>query len=47
MAAPFILINTFALKEGKLEDFRQSLQEFFKVIEANEPRLLALNADAT
>ena len=44
MAAPLILINTFALKEGKLEDFRQSLQEFFKVIEANEPRALAINA---
>jgi hypothetical protein len=44
MAAPFIFINTYAIKEGKLEDFRQFLQELFKVLEANEPRLLAINA---
>jgi hypothetical protein len=44
MAAPFIFINSFAIKEGKLGDFRQFLQEFLKIIEANEPRLLALNA---
>jgi hypothetical protein len=47
MAAPFIFINTYAIGEGKLEDFRQFLRELFKVIEANEPRLLALKADAT
>lgn len=44
MAAPFIVIRTFTIKGGKLEDFRQFLQKFFKIIEANEPRLLALNA---
>lgn len=44
MAAAFIFINSFAIKEGKLEDFRQFLREFFRVIEANEPRLLAINA---
>lgn len=44
MAGPFIFINSFAIKEGKLEDFRTFLREFFKVVEANEPRLLAINA---
>ena len=44
MAAPFIVIRTFTIKEGKLEDFKQFLREFFKIIEANEPRLLAINA---
>lgn len=44
MAAPFIYINTHAIQEGKLDDFRRFLPEFFKVIEAQEPRLLGLNA---
>ena len=44
MTAPFIVINTYAIMEGKLEEFRQFLQELFKVLEANEPRLLAINA---
>ncbi len=41
---PFIVIRTFAIRKGKLDAFRQSLPEFFKMIEAKEPRLLALNA---
>ena len=44
MTAPFIVIRTYRIKEGKLEGLKQFLQEFFKIIEANEPRLLALNA---
>ena len=44
MSAPFIVIYTYAVKEGKLEGFRQFLQELFEVLEANEPRLLAINA---
>lgn len=44
MASPFIVIRTFTIKEGKLEAFKRSLGEFFRIIEANEPRLLALNA---
>ena len=44
MAAPFIVIRTFTIKEGKLEGFKQFLREFFKIVEANEPRLLAVNA---
>ena len=44
MAAPFIVIRTFRIKEGKIEAFKQFLPEFFKTIESNEPRVLALNA---
>jgi len=43
MTAPFIVIYTYAINEGKLEDFRQFLQELFKVLDANEPRALAVN----
>ena len=44
MVAPFIVIRTFAIKEGKLEGFKHFLREFFRIIEAKEPRLLSLNA---
>jgi quinol monooxygenase YgiN len=44
MAAPFIVIRTFRIKKGQLEAFKQFLPEFFKTIESNEPRVLALNA---
>ncbi len=44
MAAPFIVITTVAIKEGKLEGFKQFVRKFFQVIEANEPRLLAMDA---
>lgn len=48
MAAPFIYIGTYRLKEGKLEAFRQYLRDekFFELIETNEPRLLAFNGYA-
>ena len=41
MAAPFIVIRTFKIKEGKLEAFKQFLRELF---ETHELRLLAINA---
>lgn len=44
MGAPFIFINTYPIKEGQLEGFRQFLQELFEFLEANEPRVLAINA---
>ena len=47
MSEPFIFINTFAIKESKLEDLRQFLGELFSVVEANEPRLLGINAYGT
>jgi len=40
MTEPFIFIGTHALKEGKLEDFKQHFQEFCAFIEENEPRLI-------
>ena len=44
MPAPFIVVNTYAIQEGRLEDFRQFLLELFTVLEATEPRLRAVNA---
>lgn len=43
MSGPFIFIGTHTFKEGKLEDFKKGLQEFFGFVEANEPRLIAFN----
>lgn len=44
MAAPIILIATYAIDEGKLDGFRQFLRELTDVLEASMPRLLAINA---
>ena len=44
MSEPFIFINSFEIKEGKLEGLRHFLGEFFTTVEANEPRLLGINA---
>jgi hypothetical protein len=44
MSEAFIFINSFEMKESKLEDLRQFLGEFLTVVESIEPRLLALNA---
>ena len=40
MAAPFIFIGTYTIKEGKLDALKQYCREFCTYIEANEPRLL-------
>lgn len=44
MTAPFIFINMYAIKEGRLEGFRNFLQETLKVLEVNAPRILAVSA---
>jgi len=48
---PLILISTYTLKEGKLEDFKHFSEEMAKFIEANEPRLIHfeqyINEDGT
>lgn len=44
MAAPLIVVKTFAIKEGKIEDARRLLPELFEVMEASEPRALAIYA---
>ena len=41
MAAPFIVINTYVIKEGKLEDFRQFLRELFTVPSRRTSRVCA------
>jgi len=40
MAEPFIFINTYAVKAGKLEEYLQRHQEVVELTEAQEPRLL-------
>jgi hypothetical protein len=44
LASPLIFIHSFAFEEGRLDDLRKHLPEFLAVIEANEPRLLAIHA---
>lgn len=38
MVEPFILINTYAIKEGKLKAFKEHWQEIVEFVETNEPR---------
>jgi hypothetical protein len=46
MEAPFILVSTYTLKEGVLEDYRDWTKGLSKFVEANEPRLIAFNVYA-
>jgi quinol monooxygenase YgiN len=43
MSQPFIYIGTYTVKAGKLDQCRKQLQELARVVEANEPRLVAFN----
>jgi hypothetical protein len=43
MSEPFIFIGTHTIREGKLQDFKQSCGELVEVVEAKEPRLIAFN----
>jgi hypothetical protein len=40
VAEPFIFINTYRIKEGKLDAFRANFRSVVEVAQANEPRLL-------
>jgi quinol monooxygenase YgiN len=40
MAEPFIFINTFAIKPGKADAFREKFQEVVELVEAKEPQML-------
>jgi hypothetical protein len=40
MAEPFIFINTYAVKEGKLQEYLKRHHEVVELTQANEPRLL-------
>jgi hypothetical protein len=44
MSEPFIVISTWRIKEGKLEDLKRFQREFAEIIQANEPQLIAFNA---
>lgn len=44
MTGAFVFVNSFAIKEGKVDELRASLAEFFSAVESNEPRLLGINA---
>jgi quinol monooxygenase YgiN len=46
MAQPFILIGTYRIKEGKLDDFERFWRQFVDFVEEGEPRLIAFNAYA-
>ena len=43
VSAPFIFIGTHTFREGKLEEFKVGLKDFFEFVEANEPRMIAIN----
>lgn len=44
MSGPFILVSTWKIKEGKLEELVRFQRGLAEVIEANEPQLIAFNA---
>lgn len=43
MAGPFVYIGTYTIKEGKLDEAKTRLRQLVKVVEENEPRLIAFN----
>lgn len=51
MAEPLIFISKWKVKEGKLEDLMRYYKEILKIVEANEPPLIAfhgfVNEDGT
>jgi hypothetical protein len=44
MAAPFILISRFKVKEGSPDDLRDYARKVTELVEAKEPRVIALHA---
>ncbi len=44
MSPPFIFITEHTVKGGRLKDLERLTDEFLEFVEANEPRLLAINA---
>ncbi|HSM55588.1 MAG TPA: antibiotic biosynthesis monooxygenase [Candidatus Sulfomarinibacteraceae bacterium] len=51
MSEPLIVISTFRVKEGKLEDLRRYYKKVIEIVESNEPQLIAfhgfINEDGT
>ena len=46
MSAPFVLISTSSIKEGKLDDYKTFTNKMVEIIEANEPRLRAFSTSS-
>ena len=44
MSGPFIIISTFGVKDGKLEQLKRFQRELSDIIEAREPQLITFNA---
>lgn len=40
MAEPLIFINTYPIKEGKLDEYKAAVPEWLEFLQANQPRLL-------
>ncbi|HLF74779.1 MAG TPA: antibiotic biosynthesis monooxygenase [Anaerolineales bacterium] len=51
MSEPLIVMSTFRVKEGKLEDFTRYYTKILEIVKANEPQIIAfhgfLNKEAT
>jgi len=51
MAGPVVYVSTWRIKEGRFEDYRRFHAELMKLIQDNEPRVVAFhlfaNEDAT
>ncbi|WP_052665915.1 hypothetical protein [Nitriliruptor alkaliphilus] len=44
MAEPLIFINTYRIKDGQFEGFRDATPEWLEFVEANNPRILHFGA---
>jgi quinol monooxygenase YgiN len=40
MAEPFFFINTYAIREGREQDYLKSFQEITEIVQANEPKMI-------
>src|SRR5919106_2355713 len=45
MAGPLIFISQSRIKEGELDNFKRGLREMAEFVEANEPRVIAFEAN--
>lgn len=43
MPEPIIFVDSFAIREGKLEDFKRAAKEMVELVQENEPQLLVYN----
>lgn len=42
MAEPFIFINTYAIQDGRLDDYKEACEKVIELVEKEEPRVLYL-----